>query len=361
MSVATSARRYPVAASASDAKRPSSGATAARSEWFHADAYPNWTLSSTSLLPQKKSATTKPRTPTTLQTVPEERRRSPSATRRTNAVDDIEGATRTTPRRRDGPRDTNWTIPNTPKDALTCKPSYANNTVDIEGSRPALTKFRKCNQRIVPDPYPGHAAGPRRNNSHAATRFSDEGFVGSESSYIKPGHPHNQGNSLQLKRIEVFKNGHYVVQNVVMDNAVSPHRIGLHESKGTRTDDISKPRRSPSANSSKLSLRTDDIDGARPTGRRVYNHPNLSLNVSDINTVTSHRGRSTSPATRGEKTNFSLTTADIDGASPRTRSSSSSALRKTPSMCLSTKDIPGAQPRVATNRRDPNATTTQWW
>eukprot|EP00759_Apiculatamorpha_spiralis_P057818 PhF_6_TR8784/c0_g1_i2/m.13920 len=302
----------------------------ARTKWFSADGgrgsnYPNWTFgkgSSSNVISPRSTGGggggLSTRTPTSLQTIPEDKphrqtARGRSPARNPNGVQDIRGASPRQTHVRNTVTDPNWTLEHTPTRPMVLKTDYTNNNNDIEGSRPALTKFRKCNQRIVPDPYPDRGAAQRHFASHHVTRFSEKGFEGSESTAPPPSHTATHPNCtsnqesgesfLQLKRIEVFREGQYVAQSIVMENNAPKHSVGLNQSKGTRTDDIEQPHHRSRGNTPHASpatpraLKTDDISGAKSRGTRQFtNRPSLTLDVTDINSKSSpHRaGRAAS-------------------------------------------------------------------
>jgi len=209
----------------------------------------------------------------------------------------------------------------------------------------------------VPDPLPDRSSRFRSFQSHHATKWTDEGYHGSD--VLTPRqiaerrqHPNmletgQDAGCLQLKKVEFFKDGHYKTQSVVMENGAPAHSVGLAHSKGvgvphTDITDGKETRRSSSVKTSRALL-TADIEGTRK-GKRLYtNKPNLCLDVSEI---TAARPRSVSPASgRDHGKNASLRTDDIVGAksSPRV---STTAPHKQMSLSLQTGDIAGATPRV---------------
>jgi hypothetical protein len=247
-------------------------------------------------VPEKEQRPIAPRVPVTLQTLPPPRPRTPP---RAGGGGGGGGAT---------PKASQlWTIPNEAKRATT--PRATMSVSDIAGSRPALTKFSRCNQRIAVHPFA---------DAHRA-------ILQGEPSYRFVEHPYQDAtrSSIRVKNVEVFNTaiGRYSSTLVSMPLRDGPRSHGLQEAKPIGCDDIkgAHPRHSPMRRGRQDFFDCADIAGATP------------------------RQRSRSPV----RVNSSLNTADIPGARPRIRSPS--PLRPT------TANNPAPPQRQAYNPHP------QWW
>eukprot|EP00756_Hemistasia_phaeocysticola_P036634 Hpha_TRINITY_DN16652_c3_g13::TRINITY_DN16652_c3_g13_i1::g.181849::m.181849 len=187
-----------------------------------------------------------------------------------------------------------------------------NSNIDIEGSRPAITKFSKSLQRIVADPWPEASHAPLARWAQEPSRAPWMGDDG-----VRPSGTHTPerrrgmlGGALLTKEVEQFRGGCYVVTEVLTD----PDAVGggaaagqLREGKGTRTGDIVGAQTSTAPTAAHLrfaspraprSLCTNDIPGARPRAQTPRGGSSARTTVQDGCIVDQLRGPRAPPAAR---------------------------------------------------------------
>eukprot|EP01062_Namystynia_karyoxenos_P048706 TRINITY_DN3717_c8_g1_i1.p1 TRINITY_DN3717_c8_g1~~TRINITY_DN3717_c8_g1_i1.p1 ORF type:complete len:461 (+),score=86.18 TRINITY_DN3717_c8_g1_i1:88-1383(+) len=176
----------------------------------------------------------------------------------------------------------NWTIPSNASDAGSARAStpsgsrrHWNSNGDIEGSRPAITKFSRAVRRIVADPWPGSPRAPARPRREALDT-APWGALPEPASAARS--RRSGGRPVCCKEIERFQDGQYVVTEVITGAGAGHSGAAggmLQQSRGLCTADIAGAQsctardaalqlgraRSPRA---MRSLCTADIPGARP-------------------------------------------------------------------------------------------------
>ena len=168
----------------------------------------------------------------------------------------------------------NWTLrdnqgsPRTPRSGR----NHWNKNDDIEGSKPAIAKFRKGNRKIIADPYPDRLAAPvpggyNKEKTNTITPWTDKHKSHIDASGkalpndTKQLYNIHEG-TLRTKEVEVFKSGVYSTAEVLMRHTPGRGRdfnILSHESP-TPVSHV----RNRSVGRVSSSLTTCDIQGARP-------------------------------------------------------------------------------------------------